>query len=119
MFMKNKLVYLATIALMAGGMAMAQSTPTPQNATPSRTNMGGNGNAGDNLPGAKEDETRGTTVPADRGDVRPGAGGMGQAADQGRSPKGTNPATGTADGQKGTTDTNNSLPATESIPPQN
>jgi hypothetical protein len=120
--MKSKLVYLATIALMASGMAMAQSTAAPQSgsSTPAKTSMGAHTDASGDLPGAKEDESQsGTSTQSNSSDMRPGATGTPSTPDQGTSPKGTNPATGVGEQQKGTADTNEALPATDPAPPKN
>jgi hypothetical protein len=120
--MKNKFVYLATIALMASGMTMAQSGAASQSgsSTATPTQVGGQTEAKGDLPGAKEGARQsGEASTANPGEVRPGVKGTAVTPDQGRSPAGTTPATGMDNGQKGTTDTNGTLPGAEPAPKKN
>jgi len=126
--MKNKFVYLATVALMAGGMAFAQSNSgqgtttqgtsnqgatVPQATTPA-PQTGGHTDAQGDLPGVKEGETQsGEASTANPKEERPGAMGTPSTPGQGTSPKGDLPATGMQDPQHGTTDENGTLPAVD------
>ena len=114
--MLRKLVYLATIVLVAGGIAVAQDSASSQsgNTTTTPTRMSGHTDAKGDLPAAKGNESqsgRGSTV--NPSEVRPGAKGAGEAMDQGPATKGMNPGTGAGDNLKGTTDTSDTRPGVE------
>jgi hypothetical protein len=114
--MIRKLVYLATIALVAGGIAVAQDNTSSQsgNTATAPTRMSGHTDAQGDLPAAKGNESqsgKGSTVnPAE---IRPGSKGAGETTDMGPATKSMNPGTGTGDKLRGTADTNASLPGAE------
>ena len=114
--MIRKLVYLATIVLVAGGIAIAQDSASSQsgNATTTPTRMSGHTDAQGDLPGAKGNESQsGRDSTVNPSQVRPGAKGNGETTDQGPATKGMNPGTGVGDNLKGTTDTNGGLPGAD------
>jgi hypothetical protein len=119
--MKSKLVFLATIALMTGGMAIAQNSADSQGRTSTApsTQMGGLSGARGYLPGVKYGESQhGRNSMAKLEDIRPGSAGTAVTPDQGISPKGVRPATGMDNHLKGTTDTNGSRPGVEAASAQ-
>jgi hypothetical protein len=114
--MNSKLAYIATIALMTSGMAIAQSGTGSLSggSTATSTQMGGHTEAKGYLPGTKFGESqRGRILMAKLEGIRPGSVGTAVTPDQGRSPEDFRPATGVNTGQTGTTDTNGSRPGVE------
>jgi hypothetical protein len=114
--MIRKLVYLATIALVAGGIAVAQDNTSSQsgNTATTPTRMSGHTDAQGDLPAAKGNMSQsGKDATVNPSEVRPGAKGAGETTDMGPATKGMNPGTGTGDNLKGTTDTNGMRPGVE------
>jgi hypothetical protein len=121
--MKSKFVYVATVALMASGMAFAQSNSQGTNSqgtmdsqsgsSTSAAPQAGHTDAQGDLPAVKEGETQsGKASKANPKEERPGSMGAPETPNQGRSPKGETPATGIQNGQWGTTDNNRTRPGT-------
>ena len=111
----KRLVFLVTVALMASAMALAQTNSGQSGSAATATpQSGGHTDAQGDLPGVKEGESQsGKGSAANPGEDRPGAMGTPSTPDQGMSPKGENPGTGSAAPQRGTTDDNGSLPAAD------
>jgi hypothetical protein len=119
--MKIKLVYLTGIVLVAGAMAFAQSSQsgtTTQSSSDTTTHQNNSHtDANGDLPAAKEDESQsGKSSTADSSSERPGAMGTPETPNTGASPKGETPATGMQTGQRGSSEDNDSRPATKSTP---
>ena len=132
--MTSKVIYLSAVALMAGGMALAQSSSQSSqpmdsqsgSSTASAPQTGEHSDAQGDIPAAKGNETQsGKASQADPSGERPGSRGTPQTPDAGRSPKGETPATGVQTEQKGQSEDNNARPGTEpptndsSTPPKN
>jgi hypothetical protein len=123
--MKNQIVYLASIALMASGMAVAQSgsqgTGTMDSQTGSSTasapQTGSHTDSKGDLPAAKEGEPQsGKASQADPDSERPGSMGAPQTPNAGQTPKGETPATGSQTEQRGQSADTNARPGTEPTP---
>ena len=119
--MKKNLVYLAAVALMTSGMAIAQSssqgTGTMDSQTGSSTSSapqtGSHTDTQGDVPAAKEGEPQsGKDSQANPNEERPGAMGTPETPNAGSTPKGETPATGAQTERKGTTDDNNTRPGT-------
>jgi hypothetical protein len=117
--MRNKFVYLATVALMASGMVYAQSSGS-QGAMDSQTGSStasapSHTDARGDLPASKEGEAQSgkSTQPTTDGE-RPGAMGAPATPNAGTSPKGETPATGMQTEQKGTANDSDARPGTDS-----
>jgi uncharacterized membrane protein YdfJ with MMPL/SSD domain len=121
--MKHTLAYLAGIVLIAGAMALAQSTgsntqDTQSGSAASTQQNTGHTDANGDLPAVKEGESQsGKSSTADSSEDRPGAMGAPETPNTGTAPKGETPATGAQTEQKGTSDDNNTRPG--SAPPDN
>jgi hypothetical protein len=114
--MMKKLVFLATVVLMASAMALAQTNSGQSSNGPGVTapQSGGHTDAQGDLPGVKEGESQsGKGTAANPSEDRPGAMGTPSTPDQGMSPKDERPGTGKQDTERGTTDDNGSLPAVD------
>jgi hypothetical protein len=117
--MKNKFVYLATVALMASGMVYAQSNSnqgTMDSQTGSSTaSAPAHTDAHGDLPASKEAEPQsGKSTQSDSDSMRPGAMGSASTPNTGTSPKGETPATGAQTEQKGMANDSDARPGTDS-----
>ncbi|HVJ06559.1 MAG TPA: hypothetical protein VM578_12870 [Candidatus Saccharimonadales bacterium] len=130
----NKLMYVATVALMASGMALAQSSTSTSTSTTSSTmdsqagsstatapQTGGHTDTQSDLPAVKEGEKQsGASTQSDSQAERPGAMGTPSTPNEGMTPKGETPATGVQTEQKGKSDKDDMRPgATPSEPATN
>ncbi len=121
----KKFLCVASIALMASGMALAQSSTSTSTSTTSSTmdsqtgsstsaapQSGVHTDAQGDLPAVKEGEKQsGTSTQSDQPE-RPGAMGTPSTPNAGTSPKGETPATGVQTDQKGNADDNSMRPGT-------
>src|SRR6266568_8682709 len=127
----NKLMYVATVALMASGMALAQSGTNTSNSTTSSTmdsqtgsstatapQTGGHTDTQGDLPAVKEGEKQsGTSTQSESQAERPGVMGTPSTPNEGVTPKGETPATGVQTEQKGKSDKSNMRPGTTTSKP--